>query len=333
MRVLLVATEIPPPFGGMETWLLDLAQGLSQRHQVAVVGPAERDWSFADSWNVAAFHCPDMRQLIQRDFQQVVELVGQAVRSFRPDIVHLAQTGLSFLIPSLRDQGWPVVVTVHCGDLTKPWISIFERPEMHRQETGVWLSQASRIMAVSRYSRECAVEAGARSPIDIIPCGVDADLFIPADRQASRRKLGLPLDRLLLLSLGRLVARKGFQDVVSCLPALRSLGPMCVIAGKGYEEAAIRDLVRELDVGDCSRLLGEVDFATKLLLYQAADVFVLPTFEKTIGPWQDVEGFGIVYLEAAACELPTVATWAGGVADAIAHGETGLLVARAILQL
>lgn len=326
MRILLVATHMAPPPGGMESWLLDLIKGLSERHEVALVGPADKDWSLPSCPGFRQFPCPNMFRLLRTDVQQVIEFVVAAARSFQGDVVHLGQTGLGFLIPTLRAQGWPVIVTVHCNDLTKPRISIFEQPALHGPEISAWLSQASLVTAVSRFSRDRALEAGARAPVAVIPCSVDADVFVPANRLAARRKLGLHPDRPLLLSLGRLVPRKGFRDVVACLPALRELDVACVIAGTGPEEPHIRKLIRTLGVEEHCKLLGEVDSADKLLLYQAADVFAMPAFERSDRLWLDAEGFGIVYLEAAACGLPTVAAQAGGAVDAVAHEETGLLI-------
>jgi phosphatidylinositol alpha-1,6-mannosyltransferase len=256
--------------------------------------------------------------------ERLAEHLRRVVRTRGAEVVHLGQSGLGFLAAPARQEGARVVLTVHANDLLRPWLGT---GPAHRDKLRQWFAQVDRVTAVSRFSRDQSLAAGAREPLAVVPCAIDPGFFLPGDPIRARRALNLPLDRPILLSVGRLVPRKGFAEVVQVLPRLREWNPLHVIVGIGQEERALHEQIHSLGLENECILLGELDDDAKLLAYQAADLFVLPTLERHDEQGHDVEGFGIVYLEAAACGLPCVATHAGGVADAVADEVTGLLVA------
>ena len=129
-----------------------------------------------------------------------------------------------------------------------------------------------------------------------------------------------------MLTVARLVRRKGFDTVIRALPHILERVPNAhyVMVGGGPDEGYFRSLVRELGVGDQVTFAGRVDDVLLPAFYHACDTYIMPTRPSEDG--SEVEGFGIVYLEAAAAGKPAIGGRAGGVADAIIHGETGLLV-------
>ena len=131
--------------------------------------------------------------------------------------------------------------------------------------------------------------------------------------------------RPLLAGIGRLEPRKGFDKVIAVLPELvrRFPGLTLVIAGDGPDRARLQALVRDKGVGDSVKLLGRVDDAMRAALLSSADLFVMPT--RRAG--RSVEGYGIVYAEAAWYGLPSLAGAEGGGAEAVVDGETGCVVA------
>jgi phosphatidylinositol alpha-1,6-mannosyltransferase len=184
---------------------------------------------------------------------------------------------------------------------------------------------ADRIIANSRNTQALLSQIGVpETRIVLIPPGVDIRRFTPADSEESRRRLGLQGQRILL-TVGRLQRRKGQDMVIRAMPALRASIPNLryVIVGSGEEEAHLRSLALQLGVGTCVSFVGAVPDRDLPDYYRACDVFVLPNREE---PNQDIEGFGIVFLEANACGKPVVGGRSGGTSDAVLDGATGLLI-------
>jgi phosphatidylinositol alpha-1,6-mannosyltransferase len=160
----------------------------------------------------------------------------------------------------------------------------------------------------------------------VSPEGVDEGRFAnldPADGDVVRRKYGLE-GTLVLLTVGRLVTRKGHDLVLRALPAVLSdlPGVRYLIVGTGPQESALRSLAAKQGVERAVTFAGYVEDSELCAHYLAADVIVMPCREVD----GDVEGFGIAFMEAAACRRPTVGGRSGGAPEAIADGETGRLV-------
>ena len=161
----------------------------------------------------------------------------------------------------------------------------------------------------------------------VVPPGVDTTRFHPLDAEQKargRRLLGLPPDGPLVVSVSRLVPRKGMDVLIRAAAGLMASFPDLTIAigGAGRDSARLRRLIDFTD--SPVRLLGRVEERILPELYGAADVFVMACRDRWHGLEQ--EGFGIVFLEAAACGVPQVAGRSGGAAEAVVDGETGIVV-------
>jgi phosphatidylinositol alpha-1,6-mannosyltransferase len=188
---------------------------------------------------------------------------------------------------------------------------------------------ASAVLANSRYTAGLLHGLGvAPDRVRVVHPGCDTDRFThnAAAAAAQRRRFGIQPDSFMLLTVANLVERKGHDMVLRAIPRLRRTIPrlVYVIAGEGPHEAALRRLAGEIGVNDCVRFLGRIQAQDLPGLYAASDVFVMPARLRDSD--NDVEGFGIVYVEAGACERPVVGGRSGGVEDAIVDGETGFLV-------
>lgn len=160
-----------------------------------------------------------------------------------------------------------------------------------------------------------------------VPCGVDLQEFAPGDRKAARARLGLPDDEFLVLQLGRLVPRKGIDNVIRAVGRLGEGRPwrLLVVGGESREpdEAAtpefarLRQEARAAGVADRVTFIGRRDRHELKDYYQAADVFVTT-------PWY--EPFGITPLEAMACGTPVIGAAVGGIQHTVLDGLTGFLV-------
>ncbi|MFQ5558019.1 MAG: glycosyltransferase, partial [Acidimicrobiales bacterium] len=169
--------------------------------------------------------------------------------------------------------------------------------------------------------------AGQRLPVVVVPPGVDTERFVPIDGDAKRRvrrRLGLPVESRLVVSVSRLVPRKGMDTLVRAAARLRGRVPglHVAIAGRGRDAPRLRRLITELDAP--VSLLGRVPDADLPDLHGCADVFVMLCRTRWGGLEQ--EGFGIVFLEAAAAGVAQVAGRSGGAHEAVVDAETGFVI-------
>lgn len=190
------------------------------------------------------------------------------------------------------------------------------------------LGAARVVVCNSRYTEGLVRTIVPRTRTVVIPPGVDASRFADlVDAKAVREKLSLPADKRLVLSVSRMDAYKGHDTVLRALAALPHATREHLhyaVAGKGSHLRALQALARELGLESMVSWLGFVPEADLPGLYGSADLFVLCTREDPAA--RGVEGFGMVFLEAQAAGLPVVGTRAGGIPDAIAHGNGGWLI-------
>ena len=168
------------------------------------------------------------------------------------------------------------------------------------------------------------VHPTARTPVDVVPLAVDLDRFHPADgseRPALRARWGVDGEGPVLLTVRRLVRRMGLENLLAAVPALRERHPglRVLIGGRGYLAGELERRVDELGVRDAVRLLGFVPEEDLPELYRVADLFVLPTLE--------LEGFGVVTLEAFASGVPVIATPVGANPEVAGGLDPALLAA------
>ncbi len=220
-----------------------------------------------------------------------------------------------------RARRLPLVIYAHGEEITAWRRHRKRRVAMARAYRG-----ADAVIANSAFTRERLRELGVDTArIHLIHPGVDAARFAPGPREpALLEAAGIPAEARLVLSVGRLSRRKGFDQVIRALPALlaRGLDVHHAIVGIGEDRAHLERVAREAGVADRVHLLGHVPPEDLPRWYRACDVFAMPN--RPVGA--DAEGFGMVYAEAAACARPAVAGRHGGTGDAVLDGVTGLRV-------
>ncbi len=252
--------------------------------------------------------------------------LGWTVQAFRIHRDRVAGVELGQALPfgmialwAQRRWGWPYAVWVYGDDVLKPGRRVWTRPVLRKVLAG-----ANAIYAVSHFTAQLARRYGAPADRVHVVHPWPAPCFRPGNRLKARQRLGLPSDVLLLLTVARLEHRKGVPLVLRALHRLAGKWPHLryAVVGEGPAAAAWRRLACQLDMVDKVLWTGRVPQETLLWWYQAADVFIMVP---TPGPGE-VEGFGIVYVEAAACGCPAIAGRNGGTPEAVLHGETGLVV-------
>lgn len=214
----------------------------------------------------------------------------------------------------------PVVIYAHGEELTTWGRGRRRRPMRFA------LRHADRVIANSEFTRDELIKLDVQPErITLIYPGVDVARFRPGlpcdDLKAS---IGLQPEERLILSVGRLSRRKGFDMVIRSLPALSSQGIVAryVLIGIGEDRDYLRDLSQELGVLDRVHFLGHVGADDLPRWYNACDVFAMPNREIN----GDTEGFGMVFIEAAACGKPTLSGHSGGTGAAVMEEVTGLRV-------
>jgi phosphatidylinositol alpha-1,6-mannosyltransferase len=221
--------------------------------------------------------------------------------------------------------GLPYAVVLHGAEVAIPG-----RLPLARTALAAVLDRASLVVCAGRYPAAEARRAAPSmtAPVVEVPPGVDLDRFRPLaeeEKAKARATWGLPPDGPLVVSISRLVPRKGMDVLIAAAAAVAPSFPglTVAIAGDGRERGRLRDQIRS--TGAPVRLLGRVDDDDLPRLYGVADVFAMACRNR----WFDLEqeGFGIVFLEAAAAGVAQVAGRSGGADEAVVDGETGLVVA------
>jgi phosphatidyl-myo-inositol dimannoside synthase len=230
----------------------------------------------------------------------------------------------------LRLRRWfalPYVIYAHGNEILGTLAA--ERTTEEKSRTERVLRGASRVVAVSRFTAGLVERAGVDADrITVVNPGCDVGRFSPrhSDEQLRRRELGDRYADRVIISIGNLVDRKGYDMVIRALARLRAAVPdvTYLIVGDGPFRRGLESLASSAGVRDRVIFAGRRSDAELPALYSLGDVFVMASRERR--EESDVEGFGIVFLEASACGKPVIGGRSGGVPEAVVDGVTGLLV-------
>ena len=320
MTHLLVTNDFPPKVGGIQSYLWELWRRLPPERVVVATTPHPGDRGF------------DVRQhfrIIRMPHRVLLPHPGLA-RRLR-DLAAEVDAGLVILDPALPlgllgpGLGRRYAVILHGAEVTVPGRLPISRAMMRRVLRG-----AAHVVAGGGYpAGEALRVAGTDLPVTLIPPGVDGHRFRPLDagrRAEARVAAGLPAHGRLVLGLSRLVPRKGFDVLIGAATLLAPGRPDLVVAIAGTGRDRARLARRAAASRAPVRFLGAVPDDHLPHLVAAADVFAVPCRTRWCGLEQ--EGFGMVFLEAAACGVPQVAGRSGGASEAVADGETGAVVDR-----
>ncbi|MFT3854916.1 MAG: glycosyltransferase family 4 protein [Ilumatobacteraceae bacterium] len=320
MKHLLVTNDFPPKIGGIQSLLWEWWRRLPPDSFAVLTSP----YAGADEFDRAQpFQIERTREPVLLPHPWMTMRIREMATRVGADLIVLDPAfPLGIVGPYLQ---MPYDVVLHGAEVTVPGRLPVSRPVL-----GNVLRNARHIVAGGGYpAAEAEHAAGRALPVTVVPPGVDVDRFVPLDdaaRRDARARFGLPVDGELIVAISRLVPRKGFDTAIRAVARLRRSRPDLVLAisGGGRDERRLRRLAAELDAP--VRFLGRVSNEDLPLLYGCGDVYAMLCRNRWGGLEQ--EGFGIVFLEAAACGVPQVAGASGGAAEAVADGETGIVVRR-----
>jgi glycosyltransferase involved in cell wall biosynthesis len=311
MRILFVTRKYPPSTGGMENMLYELHQALAVNNTVSLVkwGGSNKLLPIIYPW---LFVCALWQGSVDR-----------------PDIIYLGDgimAPLGWVLKSLLRI--PTVLTIHGLDAT------YANP-IFRATIPPFILRQTQLVTGSNEARQRIQAAIPGTNPTVIFHGL-SDKFYDHRSHSEQletiaRETGIDIEllreRKLLHTNGRLVRRKGvLWFIENVLPQLSDLQPVLyLVSGAGKDIDLIKMAITKYGLEDHVRLLGRVSNQLLVALYNAADIFVMPN----IAVPNDMEGFGLVALEAASCGTVVIASRLEGIQDAIVDGKNGLLVSPA----
>lgn len=324
MRLLYISHSFPLPgrplsnVGGMQRVAVDLERALARRTDIELISLClESD----ARWNGV---------LTVGFLARLLREVPRIVRERRVDAVLFSSmvTASSVLVlhERLRRAG-VVTAAIPVGrDIT------LANPVYQKLVRRV-LARLDLILPISRATAQTALERGARPDrVHVVPCGVEfPELTAGGDRGAARAELierlrerghEVDAEALLLTSVGRHQERKGFHWFVEQVAPRMPAGVVYLLAGSGPMTPVIRDAIAAKGLTDRVILLGQIDEELLVSLYRGSDLFIMPNIPVP----GDIEGFGVVMIEAGAAGLPVIAADLEGIRDVITPGENGTLV-------
>jgi phosphatidylinositol alpha-1,6-mannosyltransferase len=321
-RTLLVTNDFPPRQGGIQNYLQALADRLPAA-DLAVYAPS---WPGAAAFDAArGFPVHRHPTSLMLPVPDVARRAAELARAHGATTVWFgAAAPLALLGPYLRRRAGiaRVVASTHGHEVG--WAMLPGARHALRRIG----RDADVLTVVSRYTRgRVAAAFGPEAALEHLPPGVDAEVFRPdpAARAELRRRYRLG-DAPVVTCLSRLVARKGQDQLVRVLPRIRERvpGARLLLVGDGPYAARLRRLAAECGVAEHVVFTGAVPAGELPAHHAVGDAFALPC--RTRGGGLDVEGLGIVLLEASACGVPVVAGDSGGAPETVVEGRTGHVV-------
>ena len=318
VKHLLVTNDFPPKIGGIQSLLWEWWRRLPPDSFAVLTSP----YDGADAFDaVQPFHIERTREPVLLPHPWMVRRIDAMARAVNADLVVLDPAlPLGLVGPSLQ---LPYDVVLHGAEVTVPG-----RLPLSKQTLSYVLRRARHVVAAGGYpASEAEHAAGRVLPITVVPPGVDTERFRPlttAERSAARAQFGFADDAEVVVSISRLVPRKGFDTAIRAVAQLRQSRPqlLLAIAGSGRDENRLRALATSLSAPVV--FLGRVSNDDLPRLYGCADAYAMLCRNRWGGLEQ--EGFGIVFMEAAACGVPQIAGDSGGAAEAVDDGRTGIVV-------
>ncbi len=327
MRLILITQDFPPDFGGIQTYCFEYAKRLSALcDDFALIAPEKPDSELIDR----EFDFPVYRIKLANNSNLVFSLFRKLepiVRKHNSDATFHAQWQTAWPAIRLRRAGKlkKVFCSGHGRELIfNPYKKIPLLDPLYEYLRKKCLQNVDHNYPVSDYNSGMMGGLGVKKENrTVVINGTTFDVFHPIEADGLKNDLNLS-DKKIIITVTRVIYRKGVDLVIRAVHKLKDKIPeICyVVIGDGPELENCKNLAKELNVEKNVRFLGRIPYDDINPYYNMSDLFVMvPRSSET-----EVEGFGIVYLEANACRKPVIGSRSAGIPSAVLHGETGLLV-------
>jgi len=329
-RILIPAYDFKPLLGGVANYVHELAVQFSRRARVHVVSrklPGMEEFDRDLPYQITRIRVPYSAMLATPLFGRVLR---EEIRRAPPDAILCPMW-----LPDGAAARWavggapiPYFVAAHGTEVFKDFATLRNsvRTVLARGLKRRVFRQAEKVFPVSAYTgRAVLEETGADADrVVVVHNGVNPGIFRPTAVSPADAARYRPGGKRLLLTVTRLYRYKGVDRMLEALPAVTQAVPEVryLVVGEGPDLPRLQHLAADMGLGDRVSFLGRRTVEEIVRLYNLADLFVLLTREEP----PDVEGFGLVFLEAAACGLPSVGGRSGGIPEAVEEGRTGWLV-------
>lgn len=322
---LFITNDFGPRAGGIETFVHGLVQRLPKGSVIVYTSAQAATSDFDAKW------LQDFGVEVIRDRSKILLPTPRVIKTCQrliserrlSKVAFGAAAPLGIMAKSMRSAGAKKIVALTHGH--EVWWSKMPPFNLAIRHMSKHLDSISYLGDYTKSEISKALPKSNLSKLVQIAPGIDVEHFVPTDSSNLRAELGLT-DKSVIISVGRLVHRKGQDMLIASLPAIKTAVPNVhlVLVGVGPHQAYLEKLAFKLQVSDCITFIGRINYAELPEYICLGDVFAMPSRSRFFG--LEVEGLGIVYLEASACGLPVVGGSSGGAPDAVLVGETGVVV-------
>jgi len=322
---LFITNDFGPRVGGIETFVHGLVQRLPKGSVIVYTSAQAATSDFDAKW------LQDFGVEVIRDRSKILLPTPRVIKTCQrliserklSKVAFGAAAPLGIMAKSMRSAGAKKIVALTHGH--EVWWSKMPPFNLAIRHMSKHLDSISYLGDYTKSEISKALPKSNLSKLVQIAPGIDVEHFVPTDSSNLRAELGLT-DKSVIISVGRLVHRKGQDMLIASLPAIKTAVPNVhlVLVGVGPHQAYLEKLAIKLQVSDCITFIGRINYAELPEYICLGDVFAMPSRSRFFG--LEVEGLGIVYLEASACGLPVVGGSSGGAPDAVLVGETGVVV-------
>lgn len=336
VKSLLITFYFPPSVGGIEDYLANICASISD--QIVVLAPKVKDYyKFDQKQNYKIYRYnfyysyiakyPKLYRLLIFPILFLFVIRGlKIIKKGNIDIIQCGSADFSLAAWCLgKLTKKPYLVYAYGKDISVKKNSLLSRI-WKKTLISFALKKSKGVITISQFSKTKLIELGVQNiKIEIVnPCIKEGKFYHSIEEGISIKRRYQLENRKVLLSVGRLVERKGYDYVIKSLPLVLKQIPNTtyLIVGSGTEKGQLCQLVNSLKLEENVVFTGYAPDNQLNSYYNACDIFIMPSRELP----GDVEGFGIVYLEANACGKPVIGGKTGGIRDAIIDRETGLLV-------
>ena len=323
--VLFVTNDFGPRAGGIETFIIGLIQRRPFGQTIVYTSFQENSAQFDADWlaNYGVRVIRDRSKILLPTPRVALHLRGIITKEGITTAAFGAAAPLGLLSASMKRAGVVRTVALTHGHEVW-WAKVFPFNLLLRR-IGSTVDVLTYLGEFTRKAISKALSARAQSAMVKIAPGIDVEHFISTDASSLRESLGLA-DKKVIVSVGRLVHRKGQDHLIEAMPEILKNVPRAhlLLVGEGPYREHLQNLVHQLKLESSVTFIGRIQYQDLPMYICVGDIFAMPSRSRLMG--LEVEGLGIVYLEASSCGLPVLAGDSGGAPDAVIQNETGLVV-------